>query len=86
MIASLMLAAALAHAPVTPPATATIGVSLRIVDACDPAARSRACAPAEREQWLRQHARRRLLVDGAAAGPADAIARVHNGTVVEVTF
>lgn len=62
MIASVLLAAVLTQPVLVQPASAKLGVSLRIVEPCDTAvAASPECTPADYDQWLQKHSKREML-------------------------
>lgn len=63
MIASMLLAVALAAPAPVQSASAQLGVSLRIVERCDPAvAEAAECTPADYDRWLRAHPSSRKAV------------------------
>ena len=63
MIASLLLAAAAATSS-APPADTSLGISLRIVEACDLVSEgNRACVGAEYDRWLDLHTQTRQITD-----------------------
>lgn len=83
MIASLLLAAAMAQSPGPGTANATMGVSLRIVEACEPGSSTAACTADAYERWLLRHVSKRRLI---AAEPQQATHEGPGGQVVEVVF
>lgn len=64
MIASVLLAVALTHPVPVQSASSQLGVSLRIIDPCDPAvADAPACTPAVYDRWLLGHSKREVVTE-----------------------